>query len=455
VNAELLRIIDTLHRDKDIDKEILFEAVEAALLSAARKKYGEDSDMMLRIDRSSGEVTAFDAQGNPLEINAGELGRISAHTFKQVLMQRVREAERDVIFTEYDRYQRNIVPGQVMRIEGTTLVVRLGNRERGPEGQLPKHEQVRGEQYRVGDSVLCYVVEVRKTGPKVRIILSRSHPDLIKRLFEREVPEIAEGMVEIRKLVREAGYKTKVAVSSLDPKIDPVGACIGIRGARIKTIIDELGGERIDIIPYADQPEALIMNSLKPAEINRIDLFPQSGKALVIVDEDQLSLAIGKKGANVRLAAKLCAWDIDIMTEDEARQKGLLEDAPETSGDGSGDASGDGSGDASGDIISYVEDNDDTASVTESGRLAAGAMPQAPEGESGTGGSKNSGVDAPPLAAAASASPASTSRPPAAMPTAALPPAAMPTAPLPPAAMPTAALPPVEAPRSDEANPTS
>ena len=162
-------------------------------------------------------------------------------------------------------------------------------------------------------------------------------------------------MVEVKKLVREAGYKTKVAVVSLDPKIDPVGACIGIRGARIKTIIDELGGERIDIIPHSDQPETLIMNALKPAEINRIDLFPQTGKALVIVDEDQLSLAIGKKGANVRLAAKLCGWDIDIMTEEEAKNKGLLDDGAPAEGE-----------------VSYVEDRDTAASVTESGRLAAG-----------------------------------------------------------------------------------
>ncbi len=366
MNGELLRIVDTLHRDKDIDKEVLFEAIESALLSAARKKFGEENALTLRIDRASGRVLSYDAEGNELQLQ--DLGRIAAQTAKQVILQKIREAERDVIFTEYDRYQKQIVPGQVVRIEGTTMVVRLGTRDRGPEGHLPKHEQVRGEQYRVGDQALCYVVEVRKNGPKVRIILSRSHPDLIKRLFEREVPEIAEGMVEVRKLVREAGYKTKVAVTSLDPKIDPVGACIGVRGARIKTIIDELGGERIDIIPFSDQPETLIMNALKPAEINRIDLFPQNGKALVIVDEDQLSLAIGKKGANVRLAAKLCGWDIDIMTEDEAKQKGLLEE---------------GAASETGEDVTYVEDKGDAASVTESGRLASGAMPEAPSGDGG------------------------------------------------------------------------
>jgi len=393
LNGELLRIVDTLHRDKDIDKEVLFEAIESALLSAARKKFGEQNALTLRIDRESGKVVSYDAEGNELHLQ--DLGRIAAQTAKQVILQKIREAERDVIFTEYDRYQRSIVPGQVVRIEGTTLVVRLGARDRGPEGYLPKHEQVRGEQYRIGDQALCYVVEVRKTGPKVRIILSRSHPDLIRRLFEREVPEIAEGMVEIKKLVREAGYKTKVAVITLDPKIDPVGACIGIRGARIKTIIDELGGERIDIIPFSDQPETLIMNALKPAEINRIDLFPQTGKALVIVDEDQLSLAIGKKGANVRLAAKLCGWDIDIMTEDEAKNKGLLEEGASPEGT----------------EVSYVEDRGDAASVTESGRLASGTAPEAPAEE------------APPGDAAAAPAPEGPAR---------VPPPRVPVAPLPP-----------------------
>ncbi|HEU4394708.1 MAG TPA: transcription termination factor NusA [Planctomycetota bacterium] len=361
MNGELLRIVDTLHRDKDIDKEVLFEAIESALLTAARKKFGEENALTLRINRDTGHVVSYDAEGNELHLQ--DMGRIAAQTAKQVILQKIREAERDVIFTEYDRYQRSIVPGQVVRLEGTTLVVRLGTRDRGPEAFLPKHEQVRGEQYRIGDQVLCYVVEVRKNGPKVRIMLSRSHPDLIRRLFEREVPEIADGIVEVKKLVREAGYKTKVAVVSLDSKVDPVGACIGIRGARIKTIIDELGGERIDIIPYSDQPATLIMNALKPAEINRIDLFPENGKALVIVDEDQLSLAIGKKGANVRLAAKLCGWDIDIMTEEEAKQKGLLEENPAPGSEGE---------------LSYVEDRGDAASVTESGRLASGAMPEAP-----------------------------------------------------------------------------
>jgi N utilization substance protein A len=186
---------------------------------------------------------------------------------------------------------------------------------------------VRGETYRIGDRILCYVVEVKKIGNRVKIILSRSHPDMLRRLFEREIPEVADGVVEIVGLVREAGYKTKVAASTLDPKVDPIGACVGVRGTRIKNIIDELGGEKIDIIKWSAEPEVLIVNALKPAQINSITLYEESKKALVVVDEDQLSLAIGKKGANVRLASKLTGWDIDIMSEAEAKEKGVF-DAP-------------------------------------------------------------------------------------------------------------------------------
>jgi N utilization substance protein A len=226
-----------------------------------------------------------------------------------------------VIFSEYDRFQRALVTGTVYRLDGTAVIVTLGK----TEGYLPKHEQVRGETYRIGDRVLCYVVEVKKIGNRVKIILSRSHPDMLRRLFEREIPEVADGVVEIVALVREAGYKTKVACNSLDPKVDPIGACVGVRGTRIKNIIDELGGEKIDIIKWSDEPEVLIVNALKPAQINSITLYEDKKKALVVVDEDQLSLAIGKKGANVRLASKLTGWDIDIMSEQEAKEKGVFD----------------------------------------------------------------------------------------------------------------------------------
>jgi len=316
---ELLRLVDAIHRERNIDKEQLFQGLEHALLTAARKKLGEDAEIFVSIDRESGEQTVVGPNAKKMDL--AELGRISAQTAKQVYGQILREAEREVIFSEYDRFQRALVTGTVYRLDGTAVIVTLGK----TEGYLPKHEQVRGETYRIGDRVLCYVVEVKKIGNRVKIILSRSHPDMLRRLFEREIPEVADGVVEIVALVREAGYKTKVACNSLDPKVDPIGACVGVRGTRIKNIIDELGGEKIDIIKWSDEPEVLIVNALKPAQINSITLYEGQKKALVVVDEDQLSLAIGKKGANVRLASKLTGWDIDIMSEAEAKEKGVFD----------------------------------------------------------------------------------------------------------------------------------
>jgi N utilization substance protein A len=316
---ELLRLVDAIHRERNIDKEQLFQGLEHALLTAARKKLGEDAEIFVSIDRETGEQTVVGPNAKKMDL--AELGRISAQTAKQVYGQILREAEREVIFSEYDRFQRALVTGTVYRLDGTAVIVTLGK----TEGYLPKHEQVRGETYRIGDRVLCYVVEVKKIGNRVKIILSRSHPDMLRRLFEREIPEVADGVVEIVALVREAGYKTKVACNSLDPKVDPIGACVGVRGTRIKNIIDELGGEKIDIIKWSDEPEVLIVNALKPAQINSITLYEDKKKALVVVDEDQLSLAIGKKGANVRLASKLTGWDIDIMSEQEAKDKGVFD----------------------------------------------------------------------------------------------------------------------------------
>jgi len=322
MNGELLRLVDAIHRDKDIDKEILFDSLEQALLTAAKRKYGSVENLRVRIDRETGEVRAYEGDEKILPI---DLGRIAAQTAKQVIIQRLREAEADVVFDEFERYRHMLVNGQVQRIEGGTIVVNLGK----TEGYLPRHEQVRGETYRVGDRIRAYVVEVKKTPQKVKIILSRSHPDMIGRLFELEVPEVAEGLIVIRKLVREAGYKTKVAVESLDQKVDEIGACVGVRGTRIRNIIDEIGGEKIDIIRWNDSLEVLLMNALKPADVDSITLFPEEKRALVIVDEDQLSLAIGRKGQNVRLASKLVGWDIDIMTAEEAATQGLVLDGPE------------------------------------------------------------------------------------------------------------------------------
>ncbi len=322
---ELLRMVDTIHRNRDISKEVLFQSLELAIGSAVKKRLGAGEDLEVLIDRTSGEISIEDEEGE-YELDLEVLGRIAAQTGKQVMMQRIREAERDVLYDEYEARVGSLVHGTVQRFEADALVVNLGK----TEAYLPREERVRGETFSPGDRIRAIVLEVRKDGPRVRIIVSRSHPDLVRRLFELEVPEIADDIIEIKRVVREPGYRTKMAVISSDPKIDPIGACVGVRGSRIKAVIDELRGERIDIIRWSDSLETLIMNGLKPAAINIDNIFPDIDRhsATVIVDEDQQSLAIGKKGQNVRLASRLCGWDIDIKTRAEFEADMLAGEGP-------------------------------------------------------------------------------------------------------------------------------
>jgi transcription termination/antitermination protein NusA len=314
MNGELLRLIEGLHREKEIHKEILFQSLETALATAIRKRYGIEEEISLTINRSNGQIECEEFDLKDPRIWA-ELGRIAAQTAKQVMIQRLREAERDVVYGEYEARAGRIVTGTVQRFEGEAIIVNLGR----AEGILPREERVKGELYRPGDRIRCLVLEVKKVGPKVKIILSRGHADLVRRLFEIEVPEINDGIIEVRRIVREPGYRTKFAVWSNDPKIDCVGACVGVRGSRIKSIIDELNGEKIDIIRWNDSLEVLVQNALKPAVINIDNIFPDEATktVTVIVDEDQQSLAIGKGGRNVRLASRLAGWDIEIKTRAE------------------------------------------------------------------------------------------------------------------------------------------
>lgn len=310
MNQELLRIVDSVARDKNIDRETVFEDLEVAMLSAIRKANPHTEDVAVKIGRETGDITAT-VDGEQMSIR--DLGRIAAQTAKQVMIQRIREAERDSIYEEYLERKGEIVTGRIARWEGGSLVVDLGR----TEAYLPKGEQIPGESHLPEERVRAMVLDVREQPSQVRVILSRTHPDFIRALFELEVPEVAEEIIEIRALAREAGYRTKVAVNSLDTKVDAVGACVGIRGSRIKNIVDELGGEKIDIVRWNDSSKILIANSLKPAEVAEVALCFELGRAIVVVTDDQLSLAIGKRGQNVRLAARLTNWDIDILTPNE------------------------------------------------------------------------------------------------------------------------------------------
>jgi N utilization substance protein A len=308
---ELLRIVDSIHRDKNIDKDIVFEAIEAALVSAAKKHYGEDQEIVVQIDRADGTIGGHH-NGQPLDAEE-TVGRIGAQTAKQVIIQKIREAERDALYNEYESQRGQLTTGVVQRYEGGAATVQLTN----TEAILPRSEQIPGETHHANERVRATVFEVRKVGTRVKVILSRIRPDLVRRMFEQEIPEIADGVIEVRAMAREAGYRTKVAVSSTDQRVDCVGACVGVRGNRIKNIVDELAGERIDIVRWSDDMQVLIPNALQPAEVEEVILCQMLGRAIVLVREDQLSLAIGRRGQNVRLASKLCGWDIEIMTREE------------------------------------------------------------------------------------------------------------------------------------------
>ncbi|MDA1194203.1 MAG: transcription termination factor NusA [Planctomycetota bacterium] len=305
--ADIIRFADVVHRDRGIEKEIVFTAIEEGLLTAARKKYGEDAVIEVRLDRRSGQIECLVGGVN----RQVEFGRIAAQTARQVMNQRIREAERDKHLDEYNRRLDSIVTGAIQRIESGNLIVNMGR----VEGIVPRSEQIRGETFKVGDRIRAFLFEVRPMGQRVRIVLSRSRPDFVAKLFELEVPEIADGVIVVRRIEREAGYKTKLAVESLDSKVDPIGACVGVRGSRIRNIIDELNGEKVDILKFEEQPEMMIATALKPAQINSITLNWDTNVADVLVDEDQLSLAIGRRGANVRLASRLADWEINIGAE--------------------------------------------------------------------------------------------------------------------------------------------
>ena len=307
---DILRYVDSLHREKNIDKELVFIAIESALQTAAKRQYGEEADITVQLDRENGRIHAVLAGE---QLGEDQIGRIGAQTAKQVIIQKVKEAERDSLMLEYREQIGDIVSGIIGRADGGVATVNLGN----VEAILPRSEQIPGETLHAGERVRAVVFEVRATGNRVRVVLSRTRPQLVQRLFEQEIPEIGEEIISIQSISREPGYRSKVAVSSVDSQIDPIAVCVGYRGSRIKAVREELAGEHIDVVRYDEDPEVLIPNALQPAEVEQVLLCDMIGRAIVLVQEDQLSLAIGRRGQNVRLGSKLCGWDIEIMTGSE------------------------------------------------------------------------------------------------------------------------------------------
>lgn len=321
-SSELLAILEQIERDKGIKKEILIEAVEAAVASAARKLWTVDKDEEIRavMDIKTGKITAY---AGDEKIRSSEFGRIAAQTAKQVVIQKIREAEKDVVFTEYHEKIGEIINGAVYRFERGNIIVDLGK----TEAYVPRKEQSTSEEFKQGDRIRAYVLDVKRENRGPQIVLSRAHVNFVKRLFELEVPEIFEGIVEVKAISRDVGKRTKIAVYSKDDKVDCVGACVGMRGARVKNIVSELQGEKIDIVRYSSDIKEYIQAALSPAEISQIQLFFEEQKANIIVAEDQLSLAIGKHGQNVRLASQLVRWELDLYTFEQWEEELKKQDA--------------------------------------------------------------------------------------------------------------------------------
>jgi N utilization substance protein A len=344
MSAELIHALEQIEKEKGIGKEILIDAIEVALSTAYKRNFGTNQSVEVYIDRQSGDVRVFALknivevvtdpsielsleQANKfgadfevgdmveVEVTPRTFGRIAAQTAKQVVMQRIREAERGIIFEEYSSKEEDIVSGVISRYDRRNVIVDLGR----AEAILPPGEQTPGEKYNIHDRIKAYVINVKKTNKSPQIFISRTHPGLVKRLLELEVPEIHDGTVEIKTIAREAGSRTKIAIFSKNENVDPVGACVGQKGSRIRSIVDELKGEMLDVIKWSSNPEEYIASSLSPAKVVRVDVDDENKVARVVVPDFQLSLAIGKEGQNARLAAKLTGWKIDIKSESQLR----------------------------------------------------------------------------------------------------------------------------------------
>ena len=349
MNKELMEALDILEKEKEISKETLFEAIENSLITACKNHFGKSDNIKVEIDRDTcdflcyaekevveepeddclqisledaAEIKSDAALGDIIhvEIKSKEFGRIATQNAKNVILQKIREEERSVIYNQYFEKEKDVATGIVQRYMGRNISINLGK----ADGILNESEQVKGEVFKPTERIKVYILEVKNTPKGPRILVSRTHPELIKRLFESEVTEIKDGTVEIMSIAREAGSRTKMAVRSNNPNVDAVGACVGLNGARVNSIVEELRGEKIDIINWSDNPAILIENSLSPAKVISVMADPDEKTASVIVPDYQLSLAIGKEGQNARLAARLTGYKIDIKSETQAIESGEL-----------------------------------------------------------------------------------------------------------------------------------
>lgn len=348
-SAEFMEALKEIVKEKGIDEEVIYEAIETSLVSACKKNFGSSQNVKVVMDRETGNIEVYaqkdvveEVEDPQLQISLEEakkinpiyevgdvvdfvvtpknFGRISAQTAKQVVVQKFREAEREILFNQYISKEKEIVIGIVQRYEKKNVIVQLGK----IDAVLAPNEQIPGEQYKFMDRIKVYVVEVKQTTKGPQIFVSRTHPELVKRLFEQEVPEVFDGTVEIKSIAREAGSRTKIAVYSKDPNVDAVGACVGQNGYRVNVIVNELCGEKIDIVNWSEDPKEFIAAALSPSKVLAVAINPDEQSAGIVVPDHQLSLAIGKEGQNARLSAKLTGWRIDIKSESQAKETGFI-----------------------------------------------------------------------------------------------------------------------------------
>ena len=347
MDKEFFEALEELSVEKGISKEYLLDAIETALLTAYKKNFNSQENVKIEIDEEKGfvkvyslkevvtevmdpaiEISKTDAKKYDKKVKVGDIveveitpkdfGRISAQTAKNVIVQKIREAEREIVFTEYSDRQGEIVSGIIQRVEKNIIIVDLGR----IEGIMTINEQVPGEEYHVNDKIKAYVLEIQKNHKGVpQMFISRTHPNFVRRLFELEIPEIYEGLIEIKNIVREAGSRTKIAVYSKDMNIDPVGSCVGPRGIRIQNILNELRDEKVDVVEWSEDPVQYIASALSPATVLAVDIRADEMSSKVVVPDNQLSLAIGKDGQNARIAAKLTGWKIDIKSESQIKEE--------------------------------------------------------------------------------------------------------------------------------------